>query len=106
MPAPIYDANDGFPGYLLLNDGSGNLVTYRGGRARAKRYRRSYSASFVDLDDDRDLDLAVISDFSGVDLFLNDGSGKFTDVTAKLVDSFRLWDGSQFRRLRCQRKWT
>ena len=25
MPAPIYDANDGFPGYLLLNDGSGNL---------------------------------------------------------------------------------
>ena len=29
----------------------------------------------------------MISDFSGVDLFLNDGSGKFTDVTAKLVDN-------------------
>lgn len=88
MPAPIYDANDGFPGYLLLNDGSGNLSdhTVESG-LETKRYRRSYSASFVDLDDDRDLDLAVISDFSGVDLFLNDGSGKFTDVTAKLVDN-------------------
>ena len=29
----------------------------------------------------------MISDFSGVDLFLNDGSGKFNDVTAKLVDN-------------------
>ena len=46
MPAPIYDANDGFPGYLLLNDGSGNLSdnTVAAG-LEAKRYRRSYSAS-------------------------------------------------------------
>ena len=26
MPTPIYDANDGFPGYLLLNDGTGRLT--------------------------------------------------------------------------------
>ena len=26
MPTPIYDANDGFPGYLLLNDSTGRLT--------------------------------------------------------------------------------
>jgi len=88
MPSPIYNANDGFPGYLLINDGSGNLSDHTAAAGlEAKRFRRSYSASFVDLDGNRDLDLAVISDFSGVDLFLNDGDGKFTDVTAKLVDN-------------------
>ena len=88
MPAPIYDSNDGFPGYLLINDGSGNLTdqTKASGLA-AKRHRRSYSASFVDLDDDHDLDLVVISDFSGADLYLNNGSGNFNDVTATLIDN-------------------
>lgn len=86
MPTPIYDANDGFPGYLLLNDGSGNLsdATAAAGLA-TKRHRRSYSASFADIDNDRDLDLTIVSDFAGVDLFLNDGSGKFTDATERLV---------------------
>ncbi|MEE2947011.1 MAG: CRTAC1 family protein [Verrucomicrobiota bacterium] len=86
MPTPIYDANDGFPGYLLLNDGTGRLsdATAAAGLA-SKRYRRSYSASFADIDDDRDLDLTIVSDFAGVDLFLNDGSGKFTDATRRLV---------------------
>jgi hypothetical protein len=88
MPAPIYDTNDGFPGYLLLNDGSGKLSDHTAAAGlEAKRHRRSYSASFVDLDADRDLDLAVVSDFAGVDLYLNDGTGKFTDVTAKQVDN-------------------
>ena len=88
MPTPIYDANDGFPGYLLLNDGTGQLIdsTAAAGLA-AKRHRRSYSASFADIDDDRDLDLVVVSDFAGVDLHLNDGSGKFTDATDRLVEN-------------------
>ena len=86
MPTPIYDANDGFPGYLLLNDGTGRLTdaTTAAG-LEAKRHRRSYSASFADIDDDRDLDLVVVSDFAGVDLYLNNGSGKFTDATDRLV---------------------
>jgi hypothetical protein len=86
MPTPIYDANDGFPGYLLLNDGTGQLTdsTTAAGLA-AKRHRRSYSASFADIDDDLDLDLVVVSDFAGVDLYLNDGSGKFIDATERLV---------------------
>jgi hypothetical protein len=86
MPTPFYDANDGYPSYLLLNDGQGGFrdATEEAGLA-AKRHRRTYSASFVDLDDDRDLDLLVVSDFSGLDLYENDGRGKFTDVTAKYV---------------------
>ena len=87
FPTPYYDANDGWPAYLLLNDGSGNLreATVESGLA-SKRHRRTYSASLVDLDGDHDLDLVVVSDFSGMDLYLNDGKGRFTDVTAALGD--------------------
>src|SRR6185503_9696221 len=51
----------------------------------AKRFRRTYSASFVDIDEDRDLDLIVVSDFAGLDLYLNDGRGRFTDQTREQV---------------------
>ena len=88
MPSPIYDSNDGFPGYLLINDGNGNLTDQtKAAGLEAKRYRRSYSASFVDLDDDHDLDLVVISDFAGTDLYLNNGSGNFSDATSMLIDN-------------------
>jgi FG-GAP repeat. len=32
-----------------------------------------------------DLDLVVVSDFAGVDVYSNDGKGKFTEVTATWV---------------------
>ena len=87
MPTPYYDANDGYPAYLLRNEGKGRFtdVTVTSGLAK-KRFRRSYSGSLVDLDDDQDLDLVVCSDFSGMDLYLNDGRGKFTDVTNTYLD--------------------
>jgi hypothetical protein len=47
----------------------------------AKRGRRTYTASLADLDADGCLDLAVVSDFAGLDLYRNDGRGHFTDVT-------------------------
>ncbi|HKS36547.1 MAG TPA: CRTAC1 family protein [Verrucomicrobiae bacterium] len=86
MPAPLHDANDGHPAYLLLNDGRGHFTdaTEAAGLA-AKRWRRTYSASFADLDTDGDLDLMVVSDFAGVDLHANDGRGQFTDVTRQWV---------------------
>ena len=86
MPTPFYDANDGFPSVLLRNDGAGNFtdITAAAGLTE-KRHRRSYSSSLVDLDDDGDLDLLVVSDFSGIDLYENDGRGRFTDVTLQLV---------------------
>ncbi|MBT8115193.1 MAG: CRTAC1 family protein, partial [Arenicella sp.] len=82
MPSPYYDANDGYPAVMLRNDGDGKFsdVTESSGLA-AKRNRRSYSSSLVDLDDDQDMDLIVVSDYAGFDVYLNDGKGKFTDIS-------------------------
>jgi hypothetical protein len=86
MPTPFYDANDGHPAYLLLNDGRGNFTdATEAAGLDAKRWRRTYSASFADLDNDGDLDLMVVSDFAGIDLYANDGRGHFTDVTGEWV---------------------
>lgn len=88
MPTPYHDANDGAPAFLLINDGQGGFSdgTQAAGLGQRNR-RRTFSASLVDLDADRDLDLVVVSDFAGIDLFLNDGSGKFSDVTQALGDA-------------------
>ena len=82
MPSPYYDANDGYPAIMLRNDGKGKFtdITEKSGLA-AKRNRRSYSSSLVDLDSDGDMDLIVVSDYAGFDIYLNNGKGKFTDVT-------------------------
>ncbi len=89
MPTPFFDANDGYPAYLLLNDGKGQFTdhTESAGLA-AKRFRRTYSSSFVDLDHDHDLDLLVVSDFAGVDVYTNDGQGHFTDVRDEWVEQW------------------
>ena len=87
MPTPFYDANDGQPSYLFINDGGGNFTdgTEAAGLS-AKRHRRTYSNSFVDLDEDGDLDLLVVSDFSGLDIHTNDGEGNFVEATPDFVD--------------------
>jgi hypothetical protein len=87
LPTPYHDANDGYPSFLLQNDGSGRFqdATETSGLA-AKRFRRTYSSSFVDLDDDGNLDLVVASDFAGTDLYRNDGKGHFQDKTAEWLD--------------------
>jgi hypothetical protein len=92
MPTPYYDANDGFPAYLLLNDGHGSYTnaTVAAG-LDAKSTRRSYGASFVDLDGDGHLDLLVVSDFAGIDLYRNDGHGHFTDVTRQWLPESHLF---------------
>ena len=92
MPTPYFDANDGFPAFLLVNNGKGHFTpqTEEAGIAK-KRFRRSYGGSFVDLDRDGDLDLLVVSDFSGIDVYTNDGNGYFTDVTAEQVDERHLF---------------
>lgn len=81
-----YDANDGFPCFLLRNDGHGNFADITGSAGlAAKRWRRIYSAAFVDLDGDGRLDLSVVSDFAGLDLYRNLGQGRFADVTSRWV---------------------
>lgn len=83
MPTPCDDARDGHRGYLLLNDGRGLLsdASDTAGLG-SKLRRRTYSGSFCDLDADGWLDLALVSDFAGVDLFRNRGDGRFEDRTA------------------------
>lgn len=92
MPTPYYDANDGFPSYLLVNDGAGRFSdrTAEAGLA-PKRFRRTYSASFADLNDDGKLDLLVVSDFAGGDLYLNGGGGHFRDATDHYLKDPRLF---------------
>jgi hypothetical protein len=90
LPTPYYDANDGHPAFLLHNDGrAGFTDATDAANLQAKRWRRTYSASFADLDSDGHLDLIVVSDFAGVDLHRNDGGGRFTDVTASWVPDAR-----------------
>lgn len=86
MPTPYFDANDGYPSYLLLNDGNANFKdrTAQCGLA-SKRFRRTYSSSLVDIDEDEDLDLVVVSDFAGLDIYRNNGRGDFQDVTNQMV---------------------
>jgi hypothetical protein len=92
MPTPYYDANDGYPSHLYLNDGAGNLreATVEAGLG-PKRFRRVYTASFVDLNSDGALDLVVTSDFAGVDIYRNDGHGHFTDMTDSWLDESHLF---------------
>jgi len=91
MPTPYYDANDGFPSYLLLNDGRGHFSLGKPQMAlQAKNNRRTLAASLVDLDFDGSVDLVTLNDFSGVDLFYNDGSGHFRDETWR-VDNRHLF---------------
>lgn len=87
LPTPFYDALDGYPAFLLINDGEGRFrdETEIAGLG-PKRHRRTYSSSFVDLNGDSFLDLLVVSDFSGVDVYLNEGKGNFRDVSESFLD--------------------
>jgi len=87
MPTPYYDANDGYPSHLLVNDGQGNFTdaTANCGLGQ-KRSRRAYSGSFIDLHNRQHLDLVVASDFAGLDIYTNDGHGHFTDTTSSLPE--------------------
>ena len=78
LPTPFHDANDGYPFYLLENKGDFTFedITSSSGLT-SRRHRRVYSASLVDLDHRNGLDVVVVSDFAGVDLYLNQGNGQW-----------------------------
>lgn len=90
IPEPFWDAKDGYGNALLRNNGNGTFtdITEEAGLG-PKRNRRTYSASLYDTEGDGDMDLIVVSDFYGVDLYRNN-QGAFEDITEK-VDSNRLF---------------
>ncbi|MEZ4647909.1 MAG: CRTAC1 family protein [Candidatus Eisenbacteria bacterium] len=78
VPTPFHDANDGVPSDLLLNDGTGHFTQGIEGSGLEKfRNRRTFRVSFVDLDEDGDLDLLQTNDFAGTAIYWNDGGGRF-----------------------------
>ena len=85
MPTPFYDANDGEPFYLLKQTKEQSFVdvTEEVGLGEY-RFRRAFAGSFVDLDQDQNLDLIVTSDFSGLDLYWNKGDGAFLNANKQM----------------------
>jgi len=69
---------------LFLNNGNGTFkdVTWESGTGCGVM-KRSNSAIFADFDNDGDLDLFVGNRGTGNNLFLNNGTGVFNDVTSK-----------------------
>ncbi len=85
FPTPYHDANDGFPSTLLLNDGHGHFTdATKSAGLTALRRRRTYSASFIDLNGDGRPDLVNVGDFAGIDVWMNDGHGHFTLANSAL----------------------
>ena len=71
--------------------GPANVLLHNQGAARFKRvensglevYRHTYQGTWGDYDKDGDPDLYVVNDYAVNNLFRNDGSGNFEDVTAE-----------------------
>ncbi len=71
-------------GNLLINDGSGQFTEQSGGRGVSAV--RAFSVDLGDIDNDGDLDIAYGDGPAGtVLLFINDGTGTFTDETAARI---------------------
>ena len=95
MPTPYFDANDGNPAYLLRNTGGLRYedISDQTDMA-AKRGRRAYVASMLDLNNDQRMDMVVTSDFSGIDFYENTG-GTLKDRTNDWIDNRSLFGMSQ-----------
>jgi hypothetical protein len=72
------------PNVLLLNDGRGRFSNASARLPRAAH--DSEDVAFADFDRDGDLDLVLVSEDDRKDeLYLNDGGGRFNDVSERLV---------------------
>jgi len=66
---------------LYQNDGNNNF-TEVGAAAGLRIGDQSWVADFADIDNDGDMDVFIINHFTSSLLFINNGDGTFTDITA------------------------
>lgn len=93
-------SNDHSPNQLLLNDGTGAFVDATAGRLVTPSggfpSNASYEGDLADLDGDDDLDLVFCNDHDLANrVYLNDGLGFFTDVTATALPNHLEWSVDQ-----------
>lgn len=82
-------SNEGGHTMLWLNDGTGRFTDATRTQMPDIAVRFSWELEFVDIDNDYDLDILVsCKQCEGGYLFENDGSGRFTDVTAGRLPQF------------------
>jgi hypothetical protein len=79
-----YDSSDDPPAQLYLNDGSGNFSAAAGALPTSASGTDPNDLDFVDVDRDFDLDVLVNMHEGRNALWLNDGTGAFSDASAKL----------------------
>jgi enediyne biosynthesis protein E4 len=80
LPDPPYDANDGLPNHLYINDGHGHFTDATAAWGMEKMTRWSLSSLFADYDGDGRPDLLVTNDFGLKNLYRNVGGRHFEDV--------------------------
>ncbi|MEQ1892138.1 MAG: VCBS repeat-containing protein [Planctomycetota bacterium] len=94
-------SNDHSVNQLLLNDGTGAFVDATAGRLVTPSSggfpsNASYEGDLADLDGDNDLDLVFCNDHNLANrVYLNDGLGFFTDVTATALPPHLEWSIDQ-----------
>ncbi len=80
MPNSWYDATNGTPNLLFVNNGNGTF-SQLADRRGLKGTAWSYAASFADYDQDGDQDLYVANDYGSKQLYRNKGDGTFEEVS-------------------------
>jgi hypothetical protein len=66
---------------LFVNDGNGNYTDMAATYGVQVKHQ-SWTADFGDIDNDGDMDLMITNHDSTIQLFENDGTGNFTEITA------------------------
>ncbi len=79
-----YNTGDAVHGHIYLNDGAGNFEELDGAIPAPAQGSDPDDVDLLDVDGDFDLDILLNNHSGGNELWLNDGTGMFTDATAGL----------------------